>query len=71
MKYVCLRNTDLKLSRICLGSAGFGEKLDRDQSFAILDAFVRAGGILLTRPMCTANGWKRWETAANRCWGNG
>lgn len=44
MKYVNLDHTDLKVSRICLGTAGFGDKLSEEESFAILDDFVRAGG---------------------------
>lgn len=63
MKYVCLKDTDLKLSRICLGSAGFGEKLDRDQSFSILDAFVRAGGNFID----TANVYCKWVETLGNC----
>lgn len=63
MKYVCLRNTDLKLSRICLGSAGFGEKLNREQSFAILDEFVRAGGNFID----TANVYCKWVESLGNC----
>ena len=44
MKYIQLNNTDLNISRICLGTAGFGDKLDQEKSFEVLDAFVRAGG---------------------------
>ena len=29
MKYIQLNNTDLDVSRICLGTAGFGDKLDQ------------------------------------------
>ena len=44
MKYVDLNNTELNVSRICLGTAGFGEKLNEEECFRILDAFVQAGG---------------------------
>ena len=30
MKYVNLDHTDLKVSRICLGTAGFGDKLSEE-----------------------------------------
>ena len=30
MKYIQLNNTDLDVSRICLGTAGFGDKLDQE-----------------------------------------
>ncbi len=44
MEYRVLEQTDLELSNICLGSAGFGDKLTRERSFEILDAFVERGG---------------------------
>ena len=43
MKYIQLNNTDLNISPICLGTAGFGDKSDLEKSFEILNAFVRAG----------------------------
>ena len=56
MKYMQLNNTDLNISPICLGTAGFGDKSDLEKSFEILNAFVWAGGILLIRQMYIANG---------------
>ena len=47
MKYIQLNNTDLNISPICLGTAGFGDKSDLEKSFEILNAFVRAGGNIL------------------------
>ena len=44
MKYIQLNNTDLNISPICLGTAGFGDKSDLEKSFEILNAFVWAGG---------------------------
>ena len=35
MKYVDLNNTELNVSRICLGTAGFGEKLNEEEMFLI------------------------------------
>ena len=37
MKYIQLNDTDLNVSRICLGTAGFGDKTDQEKSFEILD----------------------------------
>lgn len=39
-----LGRTDLQVSRLCLGTMQFGWTADRRASFAILDAFVEAGG---------------------------
>ena len=33
MKYIQLKNTDLNISPICLGTAGFGDKSDHGKSF--------------------------------------
>ena len=44
MKYIQLNNTELNISPICLGTAGFGDKSDLEKSFEILNAFVWAGG---------------------------
>lgn len=41
---VTLPGTDLRVSRLCLGGNRLGAALDRDASFALLDAFVEAGG---------------------------
>ena len=43
MKYIQLNNTELNISPICLGTAGFGDKSDLEKSFEILNAFVCAG----------------------------
>ena len=60
MKYIQLNNTDLDVSRICLGTAGFGDKLDQEKSFEVLDAFIRAGGNFID----TANVYCKWLEAA-------
>lgn len=39
-----LSTTDLNVSRLCLGGNVFGWTADEDQSFAVLDAYVEAGG---------------------------
>ncbi|MCC6897028.1 MAG: aldo/keto reductase [Anaerolineae bacterium] len=44
MKYVTIPQTELKVSQICLGSADFGASIPRKETFALLDAFVAAGG---------------------------
>jgi aryl-alcohol dehydrogenase-like predicted oxidoreductase len=42
-----LSNTDLTVSRLCLGGNVFGWTADEDQSFAVLDAYTEAGGNFL------------------------
>ena len=39
--------TPVAPSRICLGTAGFGTRIPRAESFALLDAFLEAGGNFL------------------------
>lgn len=41
---VIIPGTALSVSRLCLGGNRLGGELDRDRSFALLDAFVAAGG---------------------------
>lgn len=63
MRYEIMRDTDLKVSNLCLGGGGFGEKLDREISFAILDAFVRQGGNFID----TANIYCKWVPGLGNC----
>ena len=63
MKYIQLNNTDLDVSRICLGTAGFGDKLDQEKSFEVLDAFIRAGGNFID----TANVYCKWLEGHGNC----
>ncbi len=44
---VKIESSDLDVSRLCLGANVFGWTADRDASFAVLDAFVAAGGNFL------------------------
>lgn len=48
--------TDLKVSNLCLGTMQFGWTADEDASFAVLDAFVEAGGNFLD----TADIYSNW-----------
>src|ERR671924_341074 len=41
---VKIGSTDLEVTRLCLGGNVFGWTADRDASFAVLDAYVEAGG---------------------------
>jgi aryl-alcohol dehydrogenase-like predicted oxidoreductase len=41
---VKIGSSDLEVSRLCLGGNVFGWTADRDASFAVLDAYVAAGG---------------------------
>ena len=63
MQYIQLNNTDLNVSRICLGTAGFGDKLDQEKSFKILDTFVQAGGNFID----TANVYCKWLEGHGNC----
>lgn len=63
MNYTVLNQTDLRLSRICLGTAGFGDKLNEEESFEILDGFVQAGGNFLD----TANVYCKWVEGLGNC----
>ena len=63
MKYIQLNDTDLNVSRICLGTAGFGDKTDQEKSFEILDDFVRAGGNFID----TANVYCKWLEGHGNC----
>ena len=44
MRQIKLKGTELTVSEICLGAAGFGKKLDKDTAFDFLDRFVAVGG---------------------------
>ena len=63
MKYMQLNNTDLNISPICLGTAGFGDKSDLEKSFEILNAFVWAGGNFID----TANVYCKWLKGHGNC----
>lgn len=56
MQYARLGRTGLKVSRLCLGGMQFGWTADREAAFAILDAFVEAGGNFID----TADIYSRW-----------
>lgn len=56
MKYINLKDTDLKLSNICLGTGNFGTSVNKEQAFLLLDEFVRQGGNFID----TANVYCRW-----------
>ena len=63
MRYRIIKDTDLEVSNLCLGTAPFGEKLSREESFEILDAFVRGGGNFLD----TANIYCKWAPGLGNC----
>jgi aryl-alcohol dehydrogenase-like predicted oxidoreductase len=56
MNYSKLGRTGLKVSELCLGTMQFGWTADEATSFAILDAFVDAGGNFVD----TADIYSRW-----------
>lgn len=47
MKQVRLHGTELLVSEVCLGTAGFGRRIDKETAFDFLDRFVAAGGSLV------------------------
>lgn len=55
MKYVTLPQTDLNVSRVALGSSMIGSRVNRDDSFALLDGFVDAGGTFIDTAHVYAN----------------
>jgi aryl-alcohol dehydrogenase-like predicted oxidoreductase len=55
MQYVTLPQTDLKVSCVALGSSMIGSRVNRDDSFALFDAFVEAGGTFLDTAHVYAN----------------
>lgn len=56
MKYITLQNTDLTVSNLCLGGGNFGDKLNKEEAFEILDSYVSQGGSFID----TANVYCRW-----------
>ena len=78
---VPLGSTGIAVSPLCLGGNVFGWTADEDESFAVLDAYVAAGGnfvdtadgygdwvegnLAATRSRSSAAGWRRAATATN------
>lgn len=56
MERVTLGTTDLTVSRLCLGTMQFGWTADEATSFAVMDAYVEAGGNFLD----TADVYTSW-----------
>lgn len=56
MHSVRIPNTTFDVSSLCLGTSEHGSKLDRESSWALLDAFVAAGGTFID----TANVYGDW-----------
>ena len=50
MQYKKIKNTDLNVSNLCLGTAPFGEKISREAAFEILDTYVRATAGAISMP---------------------
>lgn len=62
MRRVTLPGTGLAVSPLCLGGNRLGGELDRDRSFALLDAFVEQGGNFVD----TAHVYADWRPDAER-----
>ena len=56
MRTVALGTAGIDVSAICLGTMHMGTKEDRETSYAVLDAYVDAGG----RFIDTANIYATW-----------
>ena len=56
MNYRRLGRTGLKVSELCLGTMQFGWTADEPTAFAVMDAFVEAGGNFID----TADVYSRW-----------
>jgi len=54
-----LSNTELEVSRLCLGGNVFGWTIDEERSFEVLDAYVQAGGNFID----TADSYGHWTAA--------
>ena len=52
MRYLSLPQTDLRVSQICLGTAEFGLKTGRDETFRLLDTYVSRGGSFVDTAHC-------------------
>lgn len=57
MKKILLDGTDLAVNPVCLGSMGFGDTINEEEAFSILDRYKDAGGIFID----TANVYGRWN----------
>jgi aryl-alcohol dehydrogenase-like predicted oxidoreductase len=55
MRYIKIPQTELEPSLICLGTASLGSAIDRDTSFALLDAYVAHGGNFIDTAIVYAN----------------
>ncbi len=44
MKKICLGNTGIEVSEMCLGTMYFGSRVEEETAFALLDAYVDRGG---------------------------
>jgi len=58
MRYITIPHTTMRVSHICLGTGDMGTALSRHDSFAVLDAFVEAGGAFLD----TAHVYGDWHS---------
>ncbi|MCL1887727.1 MAG: aldo/keto reductase [Kiritimatiellaeota bacterium] len=62
IKRITLRNTDLEIGNLCLGGGGFAPS-NKEQTFALLDAFMEAGGNFVDTAAC----YGRWNPDGLNC----
>lgn len=64
MRTIQIPGTELSVSSICLGTGGLGSSVNRDDSFALLDAYVEQGGNFLDSAKVYAD-WLPIERSAS------
>ncbi len=64
MSYIPLNGTDIKVSKVALGTATFGKDADEKTSFMLMDRFIQNGGNLIDTAVMYAD-WLPGEKSAS------
>ena len=64
MKHIILNGTDIKVSKVALGTATFGKDADEKTSFAVMDRFLSNGGNLIDTAVMYAD-WLPGEKSSS------
>lgn len=64
MNYITLNGTDIKVSKVALGTATFGKDADEKTSFAVMDRFLENGGNLIDTAVMYAD-WLPGEKSSS------
>ncbi|MAS38131.1 MAG: hypothetical protein CL610_29310 [Anaerolineaceae bacterium] len=70
MRYITIPDTTLTISQVCLGTGSMGSGLSETDSFALLDAFVEAGGNCIDSARVYASWLPDGANASERTIGN-